>query len=594
MAKERQIVEVPEFLTVRELATLISASPIEVMKQLISNGIMATINQQIDYDTAAIVVEEMGYEAQPVIEVADEAVGEETTPQWKRLYADEDPKSLVRRPPIVTILGHVDHGKTTLLDTIREANVAEGEAGGITQHIGAYQVVHDARKITFLDTPGHAAFTAMRARGAQGADIAILVVAADDGVMDTTKEAIAHARAAHVPIIVAITKIDKRNANLDRVKQQLSDNNLTPDEWGGSTMVVPVSAREKTGIEDLLEAILLTADELPITANPKGKSAGTVLEAQIEKARGVLATLLVQNGTLKLGDVVVAGAAEGRIRAMFDEKGKPVKEAGPSTPVRVMGLSDMPSAGDLFVTFKNEREARTLVDERKQTNAQAAMRGPRTLTMEDLFKQFEAGEVKELRIILKADVQGSLEPIRNEIEHLKTDDLGVKILYAETGNITENDVNLAISSQAIVVGFNVEVDNAAHRVAESNGVDIRIYDTIYKIADDMDKALKGLLDPVYEDKVVGVAEVRKVFKISKLGKIAGCMVREGEARRNAKARVKRGNAYLVEKANVTSIKRETEDVREVRAGFECGISLDGFDDFHTGDLIEFTVRERVN
>ncbi len=594
MAKERQIVEVPEFLTVRELATLISASPIEVMKQLISNGIMATINQQIDYDTAAIVVEEMGYEAQPVIEVADEAVGEETTPQWKRLYADEDPKSLVRRPPIVTILGHVDHGKTTLLDTIREANVAEGEAGGITQHIGAYQVVHDARKITFLDTPGHAAFTAMRARGAQGADIAILVVAADDGVMDTTKEAIAHARAAHVPIIVAITKIDKRNANLDRVKQQLSDNNLTPDEWGGSTMVVPVSAREKTGIEDLLEAILLTADELPITANPKGKSAGTVLEAQIEKARGVLATLLVQNGTLKLGDVVVAGAAEGRIRAMFDEKGKPVKEAGPSTPVRVMGLSDMPSAGDLFVTFKNEREARTLVDERKQTNAQAAMRGPRTLTMEDLFKQFEAGEVKELRIILKADVQGSLEPIRNEIEHLKTDDLGVKILYAETGNITENDVNLAISSQAIVVGFNVEVDNAAHRVAESNGVDIRIYDTIYKIADDMDKALKGLLDPVYEDKIVGVAEVRKVFKISKLGKIAGCMVREGEARRNAKARVKRGNAYLVEKANVTSIKRETEDVREVRAGFECGISLDGFDDFHTGDLIEFTVRERVN
>src|SRR5260221_1174613 len=307
MAKERQIVEVPEFLTVRELATLISASPIEVMKQLISNGIMATINQQIDYDTAAIVVEEMGYEAQPVIEVADEAVGEETTPQWKRLYADEDPKSLVRRPPIVTILGHVDHGKTSLLDVIRQANVAEGEAGGITQHIGAYQVTRDGRKITFLDTPGHAAFTAMRARGAQGADIAVLVVAADDGVMDTTKEAIAHARAAHVPIVVALNKIDKRNANPDRVKQELADLGLNPDDWGGTTMVVPVSARDKTGIADLLEAIVLSSDELPLTANPNGKTAGTVIEAELEKARGPLVTLLVQNGTLKTGEIVVAG-----------------------------------------------------------------------------------------------------------------------------------------------------------------------------------------------------------------------------------------------------------------------------------------------
>ncbi len=422
MAKEKQIVEVPEFLTVRELADLISASPIEVMKQLISNGIMATINQQIDFDTASIVVEEMGYEAQPLVVEAAESESDDTTPQWKRLYAEEDPKSLVTRPPVVTILGHVDHGKTSLLDAIRQAHVADGEAGGITQHIGAYQVVHNGRKITFLDTPGHAAFTAMRARGAQGADIAVLVVAADDGIMPTTKEAIAHARAAHVPIVVALNKIDKRNANQDKVKQELTDNNLAPDDWGGTTMVVPVSARENKGIEDLLEAIVLTADEMPINANPAGKTGGTVLEARIERSRGVLATLLVQNGTLHVGDGVVAGATLGRIRAMFDEKGQPMKEAGPSTPVQVMGLADMPAAGEVFTTYKNEKEARILVEGRKQTNNLANMRGPRTttgLTMEDLFAQYEAGEVKELRLILKADVQGSLEPIVNSLQELK-------------------------------------------------------------------------------------------------------------------------------------------------------------------------------
>jgi translation initiation factor IF-2 len=592
MAKERQIIEVPEFLTVRELATLISASPIEVMKQLISNGIMATINQQIDYDTAAIVVEELGYEAQPIVqEVEEEAVSEEHLPQWKRIYADEDPKSLVRRPVIVTILGHVDHGKTSLLDAIREAHVADGEAGGITQHIGAYQVTHEGRKITFLDTPGHEAFTAMRARGAQGADIAVLVVAADDGVMPTTKEAIAHARAAHVPIVVALNKIDKRNANPDKVKQELADNNLAPDDWGGTTLVVPVSARDKTGIPDLLEAILLTADDMPILANPKGKTAGTVIEARVERSRGVLATLLVQNGTLKPGDIVVAGPAVGRIRAMFDENGKPMKEAGPSSPVQVMGLNEMPSAGDLFVTFKNEKEARALAEERKQASNLANVRGPRSMSMEDLFKQFEAGDVKELRLILKVDVQGSLEPIVNSLEHLKTEELGIKIIYAETGNITENDVNLAISTQAIVIGFDVEPDNAARRLAESNGVEIRLYKIIYQLLDDVEKALKGLLEPVYEDKVIGLVEVRKVFKG---GKIAGCYVREGEARRNAKARVKRGREYIIQGASVSAIKRETEDVREVRAGFECGITIDGVDNFKEGDLIEFTVKERVN
>ncbi|HLY26974.1 MAG TPA: translation initiation factor IF-2 [Aggregatilineales bacterium] len=594
MAKEKQIVEVPAYLTVRELANLISASPIEVMKQLINNGIMATINQTIDFDTAAIVVEELGFEAQPIVEEVAEDAGEDTTPQWKRLYAQEDPKSLVVRPPVVTILGHVDHGKTTLLDTIRDAKVAEGEAGGITQHIGAYQVVHNGRKITFLDTPGHEAFTAMRARGAQGADIAVLVVAADDGVMQTTKEAIAHARAAHVPIVVAVTKIDKRNANPERVKQELSDNELVADDWGGTTLVVPVSAREKTGIEDLLEAILLTADEMQIVGNPNAAASGTVLEARMDKSRGGLATLLVQNGTLRAGDIVVAGASSGRIRAMFDEKGKPLKEASPSTPALVMGLSDLPMAGDIFTTFKSDRDARALVEERKEVNSQQHARAARGLSMEDLFAQFEAGTVKELRLILKADVQGSLEPITNSLNELKTEEFGLKILYAETGNISENDVNLAIASQAIIIGFNVDVDNAAHRLAESNGVDIRRYDTIYQVIEDVEKALKGLLEPVYEDKVIGLAEVKKIFKIPKIGKIAGCIVRDGEARRNARARVRRGTRYLVENVAVTSLKRETEDVREVRAGFECGIGLDTFDDFQSGDQIEFTVRERVN
>jgi translation initiation factor IF-2 len=594
MAKERQIIEVPEFLTVRELANLMSASPIEVMKQLINNGIMATINQQIDYDTAAIVVEEMGYEAQPVVEIVEDAEIDESTPQWKRLYADEDPKSLVRRAPVVTILGHVDHGKTSLLDAIRKANVAEGEAGGITQHIGAYQVVHDGKKITFLDTPGHAAFTAMRARGAQGADIAVLVVAADDGVMPTTKEAIAHARAAHVPIVVALNKIDKRNANPDRVKQELNDLGLVSDDWGGTTMVVPVSAREKKGIDDLLEAILMTSEEMPINANPKGKTAGTVLEAQVEKARGVLTTLLVQNGTLKTGDIVVAGGAMGRIRAMFDERGKPIKEAGPSTPALVMGLSDLPTVGDLFTIYKNEREARVIVEDRKQATHDANLRGPRVLTMEDLFKQFEAGVVKELRLILKVDVQGSMEPIQNSLNELGKADLGIKLLLTETGNITENDINLAISADAIVLGFNVDVDNAAKRLAESQGVEIRLYTIIYQMIEDVEKALKGLLEPVYEDKVLGTAEVRKVFKISKLGKIAGCFVRDGEIRRNAKARIRRNREIIVENLTVGSLKRESEDVREVRSGFECGISLDNFEDYRPGDQIEFTVRERVS
>jgi len=594
MAKERQLVEVPEFITVRQLADLLKASPIEVMKQLIKNGVMATINQQIDYDTAAIVAEEMGYDAQPVMLVPEESEEDENTPQWRRLYADEDPRKLERRPPVVTILGHVDHGKTSLLDVIRRAHVADGEHGGITQHIGAYQVVHDNRKITFLDTPGHAAFTAMRARGAQGADVAVLVVAADDGVMQTTKEAVAHARAAHVPIVVALNKIDKRNANPEKVKQELSDIGLTPDEWGGDTMVVPVSARDKTGIEDLLQAILLTADDAQILANPKGKVAGTVIEAEMDKNRGILTTLLVQNGTLRTGDVVLSGTSHGRIRAMYDELGKTVKEALPSTPVQVMGLNEMPYAGDFFIVAKNEKEARLTVESRRQEELDSVVSsGPHALTLEDIFKQFQAGDVKELNLILKADVQGSLEPIMNELNGLKTPMLGLKVLHAETGNISENDINLAVATGSIVLGFQVEMDNAARRVAESNGVDVRIYNVIYQLIEDIDKALQGLLDPVYEDKVIGTAEIRQVFS-SKSGNIAGCLIREGEARRNAKTRVRRGKDMLATDLTVASIKRSQEDVREVRAGIECGIRLDNYDAFKVGDMIEFTTRERVS
>ncbi len=600
MAKEKQIILVPDFLTVRELAELIHASPIEVMKQLIANGIMASINQQIDYDTAAIVIEEMGFEAQSQSAVAAQAQREEAakSQEWRQLYAEEKPENLQRRPPIVTILGHVDHGKTTLLDTIRKAHVAEREAGGITQHIGAYRAMHGNRQITFLDTPGHEAFTAMRARGAQGADIAVLVVAADDGVMPTTREAINHARAANVPIIVAITKIDKRNANIEKVKQELAEVGLVPDEWDGNTLVVPVSAPEHKGIEDLLEAILLVADDREIVANPNAEPAGVVLEAAVDPSRGSIATLLVLNGTLKRGDTIVAGETYGRIKAMFDENSKQIAVAGPSTPVAVMGLSGLPQPGDSFEAVKNEKVARAIVDERKAASSAGAASAARpALTLQDVFAQFAAGHAKELNLIVKADVQGTLQPILDSLEKLSENNpegIRVRILAADIGNITENDVMLASASGAVIIGFGVDVDNAARRSADSQGVDIRQYDVIYKLLEDIELALKGMLEPVYAEKVLGVAEVRQVFRISKVGAVAGSYVREGEIRRNARARVKRGGRVLAENLSVGSLKRVNDDVREVRAGFECGISLSGFHDFQEGDVIEFYITERVS
>jgi len=589
MSKEKKI-EVPAAIGVRDLAELMDASPIDVIKSLMTNGVMASINQQIDYDSAAIVAADMGFEAvkETVKEEEVEEVGD--VPLWRQMIADEDEALLEDRAPVVTILGHVDHGKTTLLDAIRHTEVQAGEAGGITQHIGAYQVMQDGQKITFLDTPGHAAFTAMRARGAQGADIVVLVVAADDGVMPQTKEAIAHAKAARVPIIVALNKIDKNNANPEMVKTQLADNDLIPDEWEGDTIVVPVSALNKEGVEDLLEAILLVADSMDIQANPEGEIVGTVIEAELDKARGVVATLLVQNGTLKKGDIVVAGGAYGRLRAMFDYRGNKVEEALPSMPVSVMGLDEVPSAGQLFEVVESDKVARNKVDEYLEEEKKSAS-SKKSLSLEDLFASYQAGETKELNLIIKADVQGSLDPIVGEMENLAIDEIDVNVLYAETGNIGENDITLASASNAIVIGFNVQAEVTARRLADREGVSIRLYNIIYRIVEDVEKALKGMLDPVFAEKTLGKAEVLAVFPISKVGKIAGCRVREGVIRRNAQMRLRRGKDILFE-GEVSSLKQEKDRVNEVRKGFECGVGLQNFHDIEVGDILECYTLEK--
>jgi translation initiation factor IF-2 len=533
----------------------------------------------------------MGFEATLETPVDSSEDHSSEIPVWRQLIADEDPVNLVNRPPVVTILGHVDHGKTTLLDAIRHTNVAGGEAGGITQHIGAYQVEHNGRTITFLDTPGHAAFTAMRARGAQGADVVVLVVAADDGVMPQTREAVAHAKAAHVPIVVALNKIDRPNADPERVNQQLAEIGLIPDEWDGDTIVVPLSAKRKEGLEDLLEAILLVADNTEIRANPEGRVIGTVIEAEIERAKGVLATLLVQNGSLNVGDVVVVGTAYGRLRAMFDHLGHRVRKAGPSTPVAVMGLSDVPQAGDLFQVVESDREARSIVAERKLKQNQASAVPANPVTLEQLFDRFQAGDVRELRLIIKADVQGSLEPVISSLHDMNTGAIKINILHAETGKIGESDIMLATASKAIVIGFNVEADTAAQRLAEKEGVSIRLYNIIYRLTEDVEKALKGMLEPELKESVIGHAEIRAVFRISKVGNIAGCRVVDGELRRNARVRVLR-QGQAIHEGDISSLKHLQDDVREVRAGFECGVGLKGFNDFQEGDILEGFIIEK--
>lgn len=584
MSSNGNKLELPASIIVRDLAQKIEKSPIDLIKKLMTNGVMATINQAVDFETAAIVVAEYGYEA--VAEIVEEEVKEEVgeIPLWRQLIADEDKAQLKQRPPVITILGHVDHGKTSLLDAIRSTEVAAGEAGGITQHIGAYQVEMKGRLITFLDTPGHAAFTQMRARGAQGADIVVLVVAADDGVMPQTREAIAHAKAARVPLMVALNKIDKPNANPDRVKQQLAELELVPDEWGGNTMVVPVSAKQKKGIDDLLEGILLVADSNEIKANPSGKVVGTVIEAELDKSKGVIATLLVQNGTLESGDVVVAGTAYGKLRAISDYKGKPVKKAGPSTPVAVMGMSDVPSAGDLFQVVASDKEARTIVGERIEA-AKVAAQSKKKVSLEDLFANVQAGEAKGLNLIIKADVQGSLDPMVTELNKLGQGEIGVKVLHAETGNIGNNDVMLASASKAIIIGFNVQADIDARRMAEKEGVDIRLYEIIYRMTEDIEKALKGMLAPNLVEKHLGRAQVLQVFSASKFGKVAGCKVTEGELKRGAKVRVYRGSDIVFE-GDLSSLRHEKEDVKEIRQGFECGVGFKNFNDIIPGDMLQ--------
>ncbi len=585
-------ITIPEVITVRDLADLLGETPIKVIKILMSNGVLASINQQVDFDTASIIAAEFGFEVkQPYAEMEEEAKTELSA--WQILLANEDPQDLKSRPPVVTVLGHVDHGKTSLLDAIRHTDVAGGESGGITQHIGAYQVKHGTRRITFLDTPGHEAFTAMRARGANTTDIAVLVVAADDGVQPQTVEAMNHARAAHVPIIVALNKIDRPNARPEVVMRQLSDLGLTPDEWGGSTMIIPVSAKMKTGLEDLLEAIVLVADEINVQANPDRTAIGTVLEGRLDKRRGPLATVLVQNGTLNTGDIVVVGRTWGKIRALEDENSARHRTAPPATPTVIIGLHDVPNAGDIMEVVGDERTARAIAEKRSEEAKQQELSRPsRPLSLDDFSSAIRAGQAQELSVVLKTDVQGSIEPIVNSITRLSTDNIKVNVIHAAAGNISESDMNLALASDAIVLGFRVSADAAALRMADMEGMEIHIYEIIYRLVDDVEKALKGMLEPTYTEVTIGEADVRQIFDISSLGKIAGCYVTQGVARRNAKVRVLRNDSVLYDGA-IDSLKRFTEDVREVRQNFECGVKVQGFDDLSVGDRLQFYTMRRV-
>ena len=595
--EEIKQIELPVSITVRELAQALDASPIEIIKTLMANGMMANINQEIDFDTAAIVSEEMGFEASSRQVEEEEDLEVVEIPLWRKKLEEEDEEQLELRPPVVAILGHVDHGKTTLLDAIRNTSVAAGEAGGITQHIGSYQIDHDGRQITFLDTPGHAAFTAMRARGAQGADIVILVVAADDGVMPQTEEAIAHTRAAQVSMIVALNKMDRDNAAPEQVKQQLSDMGIVPDDWEGDTIIVPISAIEKTGLEDLMEAILLVADDLEIYANPQGDVFGTIIEAELTKGRGVMATLLIQNGTLKVGDTVLAGTSYGRIKAMFDYTGNKISEAGPSVPVSVMGLGDVPIAGELFNVVKNEKTAREQMEKQQLRIERQEEELDPVANLEQLFERVQAGEEDELRLIIKADVQGSLEPIVSSVQDLKSggeqQEIGVKVIHSGTGNIGENDIMLASATNAIILGFNVGPDSAAKRLADSEGISIRKYKIIYHLIEDIEKALKGMLEPIEKKILVGKAEVLAVFPSGRHNQVAGCRVDKGEFHRNGKVRVIRDGKVAFE-GDIASLKRHKEDVNEVRTGFECGIGLKGFSNFEEGDILESYVIELVS
>lgn len=583
-AKKPQIVvKIPDEIVVSDLAAMLKMTAAEVVKKLFSLGVMATVNQVIDYDTAAIVATELGAKAEKeiVVTIEDRIIDD----------SDDSAEDLSPRDPVVVVMGHVDHGKTSLLDAIRHTDVTATEAGGITQHIGAYRVDLNGQKITFLDTPGHAAFTSMRARGAQATDIAVLVVAADDGIMPQTIEAINHAKAAGVDIIVAINKMDKPGATTDRIMQQLTEYDLIPEEWGGDTICVPVSALTRMNIDKLLESILLVAEMKELKANPNRAAKGIVIEARLDKNRGPIATLLVQNGTLHSGDIIVAGTSVGRVRVMVDNKGRKVKEAGPSVPVEIMGLAEAPQAGDAFDAVSDERLARELVEQRKQKQKEEQFKSFEKVTLENLFSSLKEGELKELNIIVKADVQGSVEAVKQSLEKLSNDEVRVKIIHGGVGAINESDVMLANASNAIIVGFNVRPDPVAAQNAERDGVDIRCYRIIYDCIDEIEAAIKGMLAPKFREVQQGRAEVRQVVKISSVGNIAGCYVLNGKVTRNSKIRVVRDGIVITED-EISSLRRFKDDVKEVAQNFECGIGLAKFNDIKEGDIFEaFTIEE---
>ena len=585
IARKQQLkVEIPEEISVGELATRMKKSAAEVIKQLMKLGVFASVSEIIDYDTAALVAMELGCKVEKEVIVTVE----------ERLIDDHEdkPEDLVPRAPVVVVMGHVDHGKTSLLDYIRHANVVSGEAGGITQHIGAYTVEINGSPITFLDTPGHEAFTSMRARGAMVTDIAILVVAADDGIMPQTVESINHAKAANIPVVVAINKMDTVGANPERIKQQLTEYDLVSEEWGGDTIIVPISAKTGMGIEELLENLVVLAEVQELKANPNRAAKGTVIEARLDKGRGPIMTVLVQNGTLKLGDIIIAGTAVGRVRTMINDKGQRVTTAGPSTPVEISGLSEVPSAGDVFNAVNDERMARELAEERRISQSSNAMPGAKKVSLEDLFSQIQAGEMKTLNLIVKADVQGSAEAVKTSLEKISNDEVRVKVIHSAVGAINESDVMLAATSGAIIVGFNVRPDNAARDSAVRSNVDMRMYRVIYDCINEIEAAMKGMLAPKFKEVVIGHAEVRETYKVSKVGTVCGCYCTDGKIQRGCDVRVLRDN-IVIHEGSLASLRRFKDDVREVASGYECGMQVEKFNDIKVGDIIECFVMEQI-
>ena len=573
-----------EDMTVSQLAEQMKKPVTEVIKSLLMLGVVANQNQVLDRDTVELIADEYGFE------VKDEVVTDLV--EFEKIVFDDKDEDLSLRPPVVTIMGHVDHGKTTLLDTIRNTRVTSTEAGGITQHIGAYQVEYEGKKITFIDTPGHEAFTQMRARGAQVTDITVLVVAADDGVMPQTREAVEHAKAAGVPIIVAVNKIDKETANPERVMQELSEIGLLPEEWGGDTIFCRISALKNEGIDELLDMILLVSEIRDLKANYNRLASGTVIEAKLDKGRGPVATLLVQNGTLRVGDPIVVGRTYGRVRAMTNERNQQLKEATPATPVEIIGLNSVPSAGDNFMVFEDDKEARKIAEARAEKQRERELKPTRALSLDDLFAQIQEGELKELNLIIKADVQGTAEALSASLMKIDVEGVKINIIRQAVGAITESDVSLASASNAIIIGFNVRPTGKTRELAKEEGVEIRLHNVIYKVIEEIEAAMKGLLDPVYEEKVIGEAEVRETFKVSRIGTIAGCYVTNGIVRRNGSCRVIRDGVVLYE-GKINSLKRFKDDVREVSQGYECGLTVENFNDIKVGDVIEFYVMEEV-